>query len=81
MTDEAIAILQRMEQNQLKSLEMQAEHLANVKAQMARTEANVQESIALQRSAMSKQSKVINLVLPILLAALAYVGYLLFKHA
>ena len=80
MTEEAIAILKRMEQNQLKALEIQAEHLANVKAQMARTEATVQESIALQKSAVSRQAKVTNFVLPIILAALAYVGYLLFRQ-
>ncbi|RZI81045.1 MAG: hypothetical protein EOP38_20660 [Rubrivivax sp.] len=81
MTEEATAILRRMEQNQLRALEIQAEHLANVKAQMARTEATVQESIALQKSAVSRQAKVFNFVLPIILAALAYVGYLLFRHA
>ena len=78
--DEALAILKRMEQNQLKSLEMQAEHMAHFKANLERTEARVQESIALQKVAVARQAKVVNLVLPIIVAALLYVGYLLLKY-
>lgn len=79
--DEALAILKRMEQNQTRSIEMQVEQLALVKDQMARTEATVQQSIALQKQAVAKQTKALNLVLPILLGALLYVAYLIFRHA
>lgn len=79
--DEALSILKRMEQNQTRSIEMQAEQLALVKDQMARTEATVQQSIALQKQAVAKQTKALNLVLPILLGALLYVAYLIFRHA
>jgi len=51
--EEAFVVLRRMEQNQLKSIEMQAEQLALVKAQMERTEVRVQESIALQKVAVA----------------------------
>ena len=78
--EEALAVLRRMEQNQLKSLEMQAEQLALVKAQMERTEARVQESIALQKVAVTGQRRALNIALPVILVALVYVGYLLFKH-
>jgi hypothetical protein len=78
--EESLSILRRIEQNQLKSLEMQAEQLAVVKSQMERTEAKVLESIALQKIAVSKQSRALNLVLPVIFVALLYVGYLLFKQ-
>ena len=78
--EEALVVLKRMEQNQLKSLELQAEQLAVVKAQMERSEARVQESIALQKVAVTGQRRALNLVLPATLVAAVYVGYLLFKH-
>jgi len=56
--EEAFVVLRRMEQNQLKSIEMQAEQLALVKAQMERTEVRVQESIALQKVAVAGQRRV-----------------------
>ena len=79
--EEALSALRKIEQNQLKSLEMQAEQLAVVKAQMERTEARVQGSIALQKVAISRQARALNLALPVILAALLYVVYLLFKHS
>jgi hypothetical protein len=59
---------------------MQAEQLALVKAQMERSEARVQESIALQKVAVTGQKRALNIALPVILVALVYVGYLLFKH-
>lgn len=78
--EEALSILRRVEQNQLKSLEMQAEQVAVVKAQMERAEARVQESIALQKVAVSRQAKVTNVLVPVILTALLYAGYVLLKH-
>jgi len=78
--EEAFVVLRRMEQNQLKSIETQAEQLALVKAQMERTEVRVQESIALQKVAVAGQRRALNIALPVTLAALVYVGYVLFKH-
>jgi hypothetical protein len=78
--EEALVVLKRMEQNQLKSLEVQAEQLALVRSQMERSEARVQESIALHKVAVTGQRRALNLVLPVILVALVYVGYVLFKH-
>lgn len=78
--EQAADILRRMEQNQLKALEMQAEQLSLLKIQMARTEEKVQESIALQKVAVSRQARALTYVLPIILAMLVYVGYLLVSH-
>jgi uncharacterized membrane protein YcjF (UPF0283 family) len=69
-----------MEQNQLKALQIQSEQLAQSKAQIEKTEARVQESIELQKTAVSRQAKALNVVVPILLLAMLYVAYLLFRH-
>lgn len=76
---EALSLLKKIEQNQLKALELQAEHLATVKAQMQRAEVKMQESIALQKTAIARQAKALAVVLPIALVALLYAGYLLFR--
>ena len=79
--EEVLAILKRMEQNQLKALQIQSEQLAQSKAQIEKTEARVQESIELQKTAVSRQAKALNVVVPILLLAMLYVAYLLFRHS
>lgn len=78
---EALSLLKKIEQNQLKALELQAEHLATVKAQMQRAEVKMHESIALQKTAIARQAKALAVVLPIALVALLYAGYLLFRGA
>ena len=47
---------------------------------MERNEVRVQESIALQKVAVAGQRRALNIALPVTLAALVYVGYVLFKH-
>lgn len=79
--EEALALLRQIERNQQRGLELQAEQLTLVRDQMARTEARVQESIALQKVAVSKQAKALNVLMPIIVVALVYVGYLMFRHA
>lgn len=79
--EEALTLLRQIERNQQRGLELQAEQLTLVRDQMARTEARVQESIALQKVAVSKQAKALNVLMPIIVVALVYVGYLLFRHA
>ena len=79
--DEAVSILRNMEQNQLKTLEMQAEHLAIVKAQLERTEARLQESISIQKATVTRYARITNVLVPIVLVALLVVFYMLFKYA
>ena len=79
--EEVLAILKRIEQNQLQALQTQSEQLAQSKAQIEKTEARVQESIELQKTAVSRQAKALNVVVPILLLAMLYVAYLLFRHS
>lgn len=78
--EEALSLLRQIERNQQRGLEMQAEQMALVRDQMERTEARVQESIALQKVAVAKQSKALNVLMPIIVVALVYVGYLMFRH-
>ena len=78
--EEALSLLRQIERNQQRGLALQAEQLALVRDQMARTEARVQESIALQKVAVAKQSKALNVLMPIIVVALVYVGYLMFRH-
>lgn len=77
--EEMLALLRQIERNQQQGLELQAEQLALVRDQMARAEARVEESLALQKVAVAKQSKALNALLPIVLVALAYLGYLMFR--
>lgn len=79
--EEALNLLRQIERNQQRGLELQAEQVAMVRDQMARTEARVQESIALQKVAVSKQAKALNVLMPIIVVALVYVGYIMFRHA
>jgi hypothetical protein len=79
--EEALALLRQIERNQQRALELQAESLALARDQMARTEARVQESIALQKVAVSKQAKALNVLMPIIVVALLYVGYIMLQHA
>ena len=76
---EALALLRQIERNQQRGLELQAEQLALVRDQMTRAEARVEESLALQKVAVAKQSKALNALLPIILVAIAYLGYLMFR--
>lgn len=79
-TEEALALLRKVHDNQVKALELQAEQLALVKAQMQRAETRVEESIALQKVAVARQSKVLLVALPLIFVALAAAVFLLFKH-
>lgn len=79
-TEEPLALLRRIHDNQVKALELQAEQLALAKAQMQRAEARVEESIALQKIAVARQSKALRILLPLIFAALAAAVFLLFRH-
>ena len=79
-TEEALALLRKVHDNQVKALELQAEQLALVKAQMQRAEARVEESIALQKVSVARQAKALRVLLPLIFVALAAAVFLLFKH-
>lgn len=75
---ELIEILRRIEANQVKSLEAQAQHLSLAQAKFQKTETTVDESVKLQRIAFQQQQRVRSILIPVLLfmvGFLIYVGY------
>ena len=56
-----------------------AQHLALAQAQLERSSRNIDESVELQRVAVARQAQVRNVALPLIVALLALLGYLLVK--
>ena len=79
--DDLVAILKRMELNQLKALDMQAEQLARIQAQTERADARFQESVAIQQATVSRYARITRLMVPIMLAALMIAFYVMFAAA
>lgn len=79
--DELVSILKRMELNQLKALDLQAEQLALIKAQTERAETRFQESVAIQQATVSRYARITRLMVPIMLAALLIAFYVMFAVA
>ena len=77
--DQIIELLARIEQNQIKALQAQEEHLALARAQLERSNRNISESIELQRVAIARQAQVRNIALPLIVVLLILLGYLLLK--
>jgi hypothetical protein len=77
--DQVVALLQRIEGNQLKALEAQEQQLAYAKAQLERQEKAVSESLGLQRVAIARQAQVRNIALPLIVVVVVLLGYLLIK--
>ena len=79
-SDEEIkSLLQKIEENQRTALEVQREHLGLAKAQLERSNQSIQESIALQRSAVARQSQLTKILLPIVGLLLVLIVYLLVR--
>ena len=77
--DRIIELLAHIEENQRKALEMQQQHLQVAQAQLERSNKTIQESIELQRVAVSRQAKVTRIVIPLIVLLLVLLGYLLVK--
>jgi len=74
-----IELLTRIEDNQRISLEAQQRHLQIAQAQLERSNTTIQESIELQRKAVSRQAQITRFVVPLILVLLVLLGYLLLK--
>ena len=77
------ALLGRIERNQERALEAQEralraqeKHLALAQAELERSKA----SIALQRVAVARQAQVRNIAVPLIVALLLLIGYLMVKY-
>ena len=77
--DRIIELLAHIEENQRKALETQQQHLQVAQAQLERSNKTIQESIELQRVAVSRQAKVTRIVIPLIVLLLVLLGYLLVK--
>lgn len=85
--DEVTALLGRIERNQERALEAQEralraqeKHLALAQAELERSKASIHESIALQRVAVARQAQVRNIAVPLIVALLLLIGYLMVKY-
>lgn len=77
--DDVRSLLHRIDENQRAALEIQREHLALAKAQLERSNQSIEESLALQRSAVSRQSRLTRLLLPVVGVLLALLVYVLIR--
>jgi hypothetical protein len=75
-----VDLLARIEENQRKALDAQEKHLQLAQAQLDRSNTTIQESIALQRAAVSRQSQAIKFVIPLIAVLFVLLGYLLLKY-
>lgn len=77
--DEISSLLKQIEANQRAALETQQQHLELAKAQLDRSNQTVQESIELQRTAVTRQAQLSKILLPIVGVMLLLLVYLLFR--
>ena len=77
--DRTIELLARIEENQRRALETQQQHLQIAQAKLDRSNKTIQESIELQRLAVSRQAQVTKFVVPLICALVILLGYLLVK--
>ena len=66
-----ISALERIEQNQAKALQMQAEQIAMAREQMEKADARIKESLALQQLAVKRQARTTSFLLPIVVILVA----------
>jgi hypothetical protein len=78
-SERIIALLERIDANQRKALEVQQQHLGLAQAQLDRTNKTIQESIELQRVAVARQAQVTKIVIPLIGVLLGLLGYLLIR--
>lgn len=77
--EEIISLLTRIEENQRKALAVQQRQLEMAQAQLERTDKTIQESLQLQRAAVSRQSEIAKILFPLIGILLLLLVYLLFK--
>ncbi|TFY98436.1 hypothetical protein [Ramlibacter rhizophilus] len=74
-----IELLSRIEDNQRQALALQQEHLQIAQRQLERSNRSVEESIELQRVAVSRQAQVTRFVLPLIVLLVFLLVYLVVK--
>ena len=76
---EMVELLRRIDSNQRQALAAQQEHLALARAQFERSERTINESVALQRIAVARQTQIRNVALPVVGLLVVLLVWLLFK--
>jgi hypothetical protein len=71
-----LAVLDRIEQNQVKGLQMQAQQLAFAREQVEKSDAKVKESLALQQFAVARQAMAMKILMPVIALLVALAVYL-----
>ena len=74
-----IELLTRMEDNQRKALEAHNRHVQIAQAQLDRSNTTIQESIELQRIALTRQARIFRFMLPLAGVLLILLVYLTIK--
>jgi len=77
--DKLFDLLTRIEENQRKALDAQQQHLQIAQAQLERSNKSVQESLELQRVAVTRQGQITKFVVPLILVLILLIAYLLIK--
>lgn len=78
-SDRIIELLELIEENQRRGLEAQQQHLQIARDQLERSNKTVQESVELQRAAVSRQAQIIRFVIPLIVILLLLLTYLLVR--
>ena len=76
---EMVELLRRIDSNQRQALAAQQEYLALARAQFERSERTINESVALQRTAVARQTQIRNVALPVVGLLVVLLVWLLFK--
>lgn len=81
MTDNErlLEVLARIEGNQRSALQMQQQHLQVAQAQLDRSSRTIEESVQLQRLAVSRQAQITRFVIPLICVLLVLLVYLVIK--
>ena len=77
---EIIALLTEIRDTQRKALANQEQHIELVREQLQRSKASIEESIGLQRLAISKQKAVTRIALPGVILCIVLIAYLVVRY-
>lgn len=77
--EQILSLLARIEENQRQALAAQQRQLEIAEEQLERSHRTIQESVQLQRAAVSRQSQILMIVFPLIGVLVLLLVYLLFK--
>lgn len=78
--DDIKSLLVEISNNQKESIRNQQQHLAIAERQLARAESQIEESLQLQREAVGKQRQFLRVAVPLIIACILLIGYLVLRY-